>query len=73
MSVGGWLTMIALLAAVLCFALWVVGRLFPALGGPDARAVLDARLASGEIDIDTYRGLRSALDHPDIYARKAHP
>jgi putative membrane protein len=73
MSAGGWVTMIVLLAAVLCFALWVVGRLFPVQGGLDARALLDARLASGELDIDGYRSLRSALDHSDTYARKAHP
>jgi putative membrane protein len=72
MGVGGWFTMIALLGAVLACVLWVVGRLFPAQATPGPRGLLDARLASGEIDLDVYRSLRSVLDH-DTYARKGHP
>ena len=73
MSAGGWLTMIASLVVVLALVLWTVGRLFPGHGTADPRALLDARLASGEIDTDAYRALRSTLDHVETYARKAMP
>ena len=73
MSVGGWLVMIALWVSVVALIVWGVGRLFPAPGARDARALLDSRLASGEIDADSYRSLRSTLDHTEIYARKAQP
>lgn len=62
MGVGGWIFMGATWAAVLSLVVWVVCRLFPAAKERDPRAALDARLASGEIDTETYRSLRAQLD-----------
>lgn len=60
MGTAGW-SMIALSLAVLAVAVWVVVRLFPAAPAPDPVAVLDRRLAAGEIDLETYRALRAEL------------
>ncbi len=60
LGAGGWL-MVAASLAVLGSALWAVVRLFPAAPAPDPVAVLDARLATGEVDLDTYRTLRTEL------------
>ena len=73
MDIGGWLLMIALWVAVVALALWGVGRLFPSPGGQDARSLLDSRLASGEIDADTYHSLRYTLDHSQTSSRRAQP
>lgn len=62
MGVGGWIAMAATWAAVLSVVVWTVCRLFPAAKNCDPRAALDARLASGEIDAETYRVLRAQLD-----------
>ena len=50
--------------------LWGVSRLFPAREDSTARAILDARLASGELDSPTYRMLRRELDDADVLSTK---
>ncbi|SFB41866.1 putative membrane protein [Cellulomonas marina] len=60
LGAGGWL-MLAASVAVLALAVRAVLRLFPASPAPDPVAVLETRLASGEIDVDTYRILRNEL------------
>ncbi|WP_250445464.1 hypothetical protein [Actinotalea sp. C106] len=60
LGTGGWLMLTSALA-MLGVAVWVVTRLFPAAPEPDPVAVLDARLAAGEIDLETYRVLRAEL------------
>lgn len=62
MGVGGWVTMVALWLAVVALVVWAVCRLFPARRGPDPQTILDERLATGEIDADTYRSLRGLLE-----------
>lgn len=61
MSAGAWVVMIGAWALVIGLAVWAVCRLFPAQRA-DARAILDARLASGQIDQDTYQQVRDRLD-----------
>ncbi len=58
---GGWLLTVAAWAAVVGLVVWAVCRMFPEHRDPGAGALLDARLASGEIDLDTYRRLRDEL------------
>ena len=70
MTVGGWVAMFALWALVLGLAVWAVCRLFPAQRTPDPRAVLDARLAAGDLDLDTYSRLRRQLDGRTAVATK---
>ena len=57
---GGWL-MVAATILVVVAAVWAVTRLFPTSVVVDAAGVLDARLARGEIDVETYRRLRAEL------------
>lgn len=67
MDASSWIGMVVVWAVVIGLVVWAVTRLFPnGRAQVDARAVLDARLARGEIDADTYRRLRSELDgaHP---------
>ncbi len=68
MSAWGWLLMALLWGGFLAVVVWAVMWLFP--GGRsrpgdgadgDPAGVLDRRLASGEIDEDTYRRLRREL------------
>lgn len=67
MGAGGWLLMAGLWGGFLAVVVWAVMRLFPRNrpssggGGESAASVLDRRLASGEIDEDTYRHLRGEL------------
>lgn len=65
MGVAGWLLMAAVWGGFLAVVVWAVTRLFPRSrpAGDDesAASVLDRRLASGEIDEDTYRQLRGEL------------
>ncbi|GAA2244715.1 hypothetical protein GCM10010401_17460 [Rarobacter faecitabidus] len=66
MGAGGWAAMIALWVAVLAGVIWAVCRMFPtpqrrAERDLDPQALLDARLAAGEMDPETYRSLRSHL------------
>src|SRR6266702_6646313 len=63
MGAGGWVLMAVLWGGFLAVVVWAVTRLFP--GGrsregnnDSAASVLDRRLATGEIDEDTYRRLR---------------
>ncbi|WP_233404716.1 hypothetical protein [Actinotalea solisilvae] len=53
--------MIAFWVVVVGVVVGAVSRLFPAQAEPDARAVLDARLAAGDIDVETYREVREEL------------
>lgn len=70
LSAGGWVATVAVWAVVVGTAVWAVCRLFPAQRSPDPRALLDARLASGDIDPDAYRQLRQQLDgHPPVPTR----
>ncbi|GGC18442.1 hypothetical protein GCM10010972_34630 [Cellulomonas carbonis] len=61
MGAGGWLSMIAFWVVVVVAVVWGVSRLFPAPPATDARSILDARLAAGEIDPATYRAVREEL------------
>jgi len=66
MGVGGWVAMITLWVALLTVVVWAVCRMFPAPHRRadrdiDQQALLDARFASGEMDPETYRALRSHL------------
>jgi putative membrane protein len=58
-----WLGMVAFWVLLIGTAVWAIGYLFPS--GRDrseaARAVLDERLARGDIDADEYRHLRETL------------
>lgn len=62
MGAGDWLSMIVLWVAIVALIVWGVSRLFPAQPAPDARAVLESRLAAGQIDPETYRQIRTELD-----------
>lgn len=71
MGAGGWLLMALLWGSFLAVVVWAITRLFPGSrsrndttgthDGGDAVATLNRRLASGEIDEDTYRRLRGEL------------
>lgn len=58
----GWVVMVGGWALLVGLVVWVVLRLFPAQTPPDARTVLEERLASGELDVEHYRQLRDTLD-----------
>jgi len=64
-GVGGWAAMIGFWVVFLGFAGWAILRVFPRRDGdrqgPDAVDLLDHRLASGEIDEETYRRARDTL------------
>ena len=62
MTAVGWTVMVAAWAAVLGLAVWAVCRLFPVQRPPDPRTALNARLATGDIDLDTYHEVRRQLD-----------
>jgi hypothetical protein len=61
---GGWIAMVALWILVVGLVVWGVARLFPARPDDDPLTVLDARLAAGAIDLQTYERIRSELDRP---------
>lgn len=69
MGGGGWLLMtltwLLLIVAVVALVAWLLPRgSRPGTGGngePTALDVLDARLARGEVDLETYRSLRAEL------------
>jgi uncharacterized membrane protein len=76
MTTGGWIfggvTMVLLIALVVVAIVWLVrsseaggARSRRDAGGGSARHTLDVRLASGEIDEDTYRRLRALLADPN--------
>lgn len=52
-----WLGMASFWTVLVLIAIWATGRIAPA-GRPAARAVLDLRLARGQIDVAEYRRLR---------------
>ena len=64
----GWLGMGLFWLILLGLIVWLVTRLLPAGGGGTTRPtgespleILDRRLASGEIDLDTWQAQRAAL------------
>ena len=60
-----WIMMALFWVAVAFFLIWAV-RGFPArrrASAHDARAILDGRLAAGEITMTEYEAMRSALEH----------
>jgi uncharacterized membrane protein len=63
MGTAGWLMMGGLWLSVIVVILWAITAATrrPSRSGVDALAVLDDRLARGEIDPEEYRGLRSTL------------
>lgn len=69
MGLGGWIVMIGLWASFIAAAIWMVSHLFPASkptepadrGSGTARDILDHRLASGQIDPQTYERLLREL------------
>ena len=68
MGAGGWVLMIFAWVALIALIVWAITRLFPTRAD-DSReqvaekpdAILDRRLARGEIDSDEYARLRDAL------------
>jgi putative membrane protein len=65
MGAGGWLVMALFWGGFLGLAVWAVTRLLAPMSGGEAvdgsQDVLDRRLATGELDLDTYRRLRDEL------------
>jgi len=62
MGVAGWLMMIAFWGGFIALVLWAVTRLFPTSDrGGEAVELLDRRLATGQIDAETYRQVRDEL------------
>ncbi|MFZ5869548.1 MAG: hypothetical protein ACOYXW_03315 [Actinomycetota bacterium] len=66
MGVGDWALMVGFWGAFLALTVWAVSRIFPRespgvpagpADEPTARELLDLRLASGEIDPETYQRL----------------
>jgi putative membrane protein len=76
MGAGTWILMIVAWIAFIALIVWAIARLFPALSRGDERrreepekdetpqAILDRRLARGEIDTGEYERLREALMPP---------
>ncbi len=67
MGGGAWLLMGLFWLALVGLVVWLVARLLPGSGpGRDTREsaleILDRRFAMGEIDVDTYKAQRAALD-----------
>jgi putative membrane protein len=69
MGAWGWVSMMVLWVALIVLAVWLVAQLFPRRDDPGRQIerperpeeILDRRLASGEIDTETYNQLRAAL------------
>jgi putative membrane protein len=70
MGAGGWVLMSLFWTALLAMLVWAITRTLPGRGNqaresppsPDGPLeILDRRLASGEIDVQTYEQLRSTL------------
>jgi putative membrane protein len=71
MGAGGWILMALFWIALLALVVFALVRLLPAGGAAhtpahgsvdEPRAILDRRLASGEIDIDDYERLTRTLN-----------
>ena len=61
-GVSGWLLMVGFWVGLVAVVLWAVSRLFPAADRRrDVEDLLDHRLATGEIDTETYRRTRERL------------
>ncbi|RYG15773.1 MAG: hypothetical protein EON96_09995 [Caulobacteraceae bacterium] len=73
MSAGGWLVMVVVWIGIVALVVWGLSRLFPAGSQADARSILDARLASGEIDAETFWTIRTQLDRDASVATKGSP
>lgn len=69
---SGWLAMTVVWIGVVALVVWAVGRLFPVRSDVDAGSILDARLAAGEIDAETYRAIRGQIDGDPSVATKGH-
>lgn len=68
MGWGGWLAMGLFWLVLLGLIVWLVTQLLPGSGGGTSRStgesaleILDRRLASGEIDLETWQAQRAAL------------
>lgn len=64
---GLWMLFAVVLVALLVFLLASRTRrqCAPPAPPPQARDVLDERLARGEIDVEDYHRRRTAIDHPE--------
>lgn len=76
MSPFGWVLMVALWVSVIAVVAWAVTRIFPGASQgsgssdpmrpraaeDDPQALLDRRLASGEVDPETYDQIRQRLE-----------
>lgn len=74
MSATGWFFMSLFWILLVLVVIWAAANLFPSRGRfadgrgtltappEDPRAILDLRLARGEIDVDTYDTLRAKLE-----------
>ena len=75
MGVAGWLLMALFCVALIALVVWAVMRLIPAAAegtagrgnrADEPREILKRRLASGEIDVDTYEQLNLKLESPSL-------
>ena len=79
MGAGGWVLMAFFWIAVVALIVWLVARLTPASAGSSVatpersetpREILDRRLASGEVDPETYEQLLEQLDPRPLARRR---
>lgn len=86
MGSGGWILMALFWIALVALVVWAIVRLAPGRSEPSGQAreqvekprerveepreILDRRLASGEIDVETYEELKEKLREPTL-AEKA--
>ena len=62
LGLGGWLVLVGFWVGFVALVLWAVGRLFPRVDPKaDAEDLLAHRLATGEIDPQSYRRAREEL------------
>jgi putative membrane protein len=74
MGAAGWLVMVLVWVLLIALVVLLVVRLFPARGegrqpaalAEQPREILKRRLASGDIDLDTYEQLSSKLAAPSL-------
>ena len=77
MGAGGWVLMMVFWIVLVAVVVWAIMRLASSRGedvreprrtaaepSEKPREILDRRLASGEIDVETYEELRSKLSSP---------
>jgi len=78
MGTAGWLLMALFWIVLVALVVFAVLRLFPGRGetaneprerAQEPREILKRRLASGEIDVDTYEQLSSKLGPPSLAGR----